>query len=282
MLTGMTNSSDRILSAAEAGIEGGHGVVLVHPVVYGGEIVGALFAGDKHGDDRQISNADIKLLETTAGYFDVLLDNAFLYEDQRRNFLGTLEALTSSIDAKDPYTCGHSERVAALAGALARAHGLGQDEAERVRIGGLVHDIGKIGVAESVLCKSGRLTDDEFEQIKRHPRIGYEILKDIPSLEDVLKGVLWHHERWDGRGYPDGMRGSELPLIARIIGLVDAFDAMSSNRTYRDAMGRERVLKEIKECAGSQFDPELAETFLGMDLAFYDRLLAQHVRRTAA
>ncbi len=278
----MTEQSERILTAADAGLENGHGVVLMQPVVHGGRIVGALIAGDKQGDDRQISNADIKLLETTAGFFDVLLDNAFLYEDQRRNFMGTLEALTSAIDAKDPYTCGHSERVALLAGALSRAHGAGEEEAERIRIGGLVHDIGKIGVSESVLCKSGRLTKEEYEEIKLHPRIGYEILKDIPSLEDVLPGVLWHHERWDGRGYPDQKHGKDLPLIARVIGLVDAFDAMSSNRTYRDAMGREKVLEEIRDNAGTQFDPDLVGTFMEMDLEIYDRLLARHVRRTAA
>ena len=278
----VSETSERIVTAADLGLEGGRGVVLMHPILHDGRAVGVLFAGDKQGDDRQISNADIRLLETTAGFFDVLLENAALYEDQRRNFLGTLEALTSAIDAKDPYTSGHSERVAALACELAKAHGLGEEEAQRIRIGGLVHDIGKIGVAESVLCKAGRLTDEEFEQIKRHPKIGYDILKDIPSLADVLPGVLWHHERWDGRGYPDGRPMGELPLIARIIGLVDAFDAMSSNRTYRAAMDRAKVLGEIERNAGTQFDPSLVKTFLTMDLQFFDDLLADHRRRTAA
>src|SRR5690606_26088192 len=157
--------------------------------------------------------------------------------------------------AKDRYTCGHSERVAMLARRIAQAAGLSGPQAERVHICGLLHDVGKIGVPEAVLCKPGRLNDEEFALITQHPAIGHRILKDIPMLEDVLPGVLHHHERFDGRGYPSGLAGQQIPLIARIIALADTFDAMSSTRSYRPAMPRERVLAEITREAGSQLDP---------------------------
>src|SRR5262249_25179437 len=160
----------------------------------------------KQGDDPQVSSYDIQLLEAAAGFIGAFLDNAALYTEQRAMFMGTLEALTASIDAKDRYTCGHSQRVAHLAQQLPPASGLSADQAERVRIAGLVHDVGKIGVPEAVLGKAGKLTDAEFDAIKMHPEIGHRILKDIPRLDDILPGVLHHHERYDGRGYPHGLK----------------------------------------------------------------------------
>jgi len=252
------------------------GQMLMHPIFCEGQRVGALFAGDKQGDDREVTSIDMKMLDAAVGHMAVQLQNARLYEARQRMFLGTLEALTASIDAKDPYTCGHSERVAHVAVMLARELGQGEAAVERVRIAGLVHDIGKIGVPESVLCKPGKLTDEEFGLIKLHPEIGHHILRDIPLLDDVLPGVLHHHERYDGRGYPGGLAGEAIPLIARIIGLADAFDAMSSNRTYRPAMPRERVLEEIAKGAGKQFDPALAAVFPKLDFTAYDAMVARH------
>src|SRR5690606_19492982 len=156
----------------------------------------------------------------------VFAENAGLYADQHALFMGTLEALTAAIDAKDRYTCGHSERVAHLACELGLASGLSPAAAERIRIAGLLHDVRKIGVPESVLTKPGRLTDEEFGQVRLHPTIGHRILKDIPQLQDVLPGVLHHHERWDGGGYPANLAGEQIPLIARILAVADAFDAM--------------------------------------------------------
>jgi putative nucleotidyltransferase with HDIG domain len=250
--------------------------MLMHPIFCEGQRVGALFAGDKRGDDREVTSIDMKMLDAAVSHMAVMLQNARLYEARQRMFLGTLEALTASIDAKDPYTCGHSERVAHVAVMLARELGQGETAVERVRIAGLVHDIGKIGVPESVLCKPGKLTDEEFAQIKLHPEIGHHILRDIPLLDDVLPGVMHHHERYDGRGYPHGLVGEAIPMIARIIGLADAFDAMSSNRTYRPAMPRERVLEEIARGAGKQFDPALAAMFPRLDFTAYDAMVARH------
>ncbi len=133
----------------------------------------------------------------------------------------------------------------------------------------------KIGVPEAVLCKAGRLTEEEFAAIRQHPQIGFRILRDIPQIRDLLPGVLCHHEAWDGHGYPAGIAGEEIPLLARIVAICDSFDAMSSSRTYRSAMPREKVFEELDRCRGSQFDPSIVSVFLGMDFTEYDRLLAR-------
>lgn len=182
--------------------------------------------------------------------------------------------MTAAIDAKDRYTCGHSARVARLAAQLARRAGADESFAELIHITGLVHDVGKIGVPEAILRKTTRLTPEEFDQVKRHPRIGFDILKDIPALRNTLPGVLHHHERFDGQGYPDGLRGTEIPLLARMLALADTFDAMSSTRSYRPAVSRQQTLEEIARCAGTQFDPDLARLFLELDFGEYERMVA--------
>jgi HD-GYP domain-containing protein (c-di-GMP phosphodiesterase class II) len=253
--------------------------IIVQPILRAGELAGVLVAGDKTGPDPQVSSYETQLVEAAAGYIGAFLANAGLYADQQAMFLGTIGALTASIDAKDPYTCGHSERVAHMASRLALAAGLGEPQAARIHICGLVHDVGKIGVPEAVLCKPGRLTEEEFGLIKLHPEIGHRILKDIPELQDILPGVLHHHERWDGRGYPHSVAGDAIPLIARLLALADTFDAMSSTRSYRAAMPREKVLAEIARCAGSQFDPALCKVFVGLDLSTYDRMVCAHAEK---
>ncbi len=264
-----------ILSDVEGFEPDGGPQVVVQPILRKGTVAGFLLAGDKGGSDPQVSSYDTHLLEATSGYIGPFLENVALYETQQQMFLGTLRALSSAIDAKDPYTCGHSERVAMLSARLAREMGLPEDQVERIHIAGVVHDVGKIGVPEAILCKKGRLTDEEFDAIKQHPGIGYNIIKEIPMLGDVLPGVLYHHERWDGRGYPQGLAGEDIPLMARIIGICDTFDAMSSNRSYRPALKREDVLAEIHRCAGSQFDPSLVEPFMRIDLSEYDEMVAR-------
>ncbi len=253
--------------------------VLAQPLQVEGHTVGVLLAGDKEGGDPTLSSYDIQLVEAAGRYVSTFLSTCTLYSAQKAMFVGTVRALSAAIDAKDSYTRGHSDRVAAMARRLALAAGLDLAEADRIHIGGLVHDVGKIGVPEAVLCKQGRLTEEEFAVIKTHPEVGYTILQRIPSLADVLPGVLHHHERFDGRGYPRGLSGTDIPLIARIIAVADTFDAMSSNRSYRAAMPRERVLAEIANCAGSQFDPDLAKAFVQLDLSEYDRMVEEHERQ---
>jgi GAF domain-containing protein len=249
------------------------GPVLACPVRRESRTLGMLVAGGLPA----ATNVELKLAEAAADHLAIHLENASLYRDLDAMFLGTLEALTAAIDAKDAYTRGHSQRVAFLARELASAIGLPEAKVKQVRIAGLVHDIGKIGVPESTLRKSGRLDDAEFAQVKRHPEIGWRILKDIPQMRGMLDGVLSHHERWDGRGYPHGLSGESIPLFGRIIALADTFDAMSSNRTYRLGRDRATVLEEIRRHAGTQFDPRLVEAFLSLDLAGFDRLLADHL-----
>ena len=250
--------------------------VLVHPVGRDGTVIGVLIAGEKRGPDPVASSVDMKLLGATATNMAIFLENAALYDDLSTMFLGTLEALTASIDAKDTYTSGHSLRVAHLTRLLAREIGLDEHTVGRMHIAGLVHDIGKIGVPEAVLTKPGKLTEEEFAWIRRHPEIGHRILKDIPQFRDILPGVLYHHERFDGQGYPQGISGDDIPLVARLISLADAFDAMSSTRTYRKTLSRPEVIQEILDCAGTQFDPELAPVFVKLDFSEFDRLFAEH------
>ncbi len=250
--------------------------ILVHPLTRDGEELGFLIAGGKCGDDPQVSSHETKLMESISGMLGAALENAALYHRQHLTFMGTIKALSGAIDAKDQYTRGHSERVAKLSEMLALKIGYTPEAAERIRISGLVHDLGKIGVPESVLCKPSRLTDEEFGQIKLHPTIGYEIIKDIPDLNDLLPGVLHHHERWDGNGYPAGLAGKDIPEMARIMALADTFDAMSSNRAYRSGLPREKVFAEFRKCAGSQFDPDLVEPFLSLDFSVFDEMVAHH------
>jgi HD-GYP domain-containing protein (c-di-GMP phosphodiesterase class II) len=177
-----------------------------------------------------------------------------------------LRAMVNSVDAKDRYTCGHSERVAHISRALAQAAQLPPVDCDRVYLAGLLHDVGKIGVPDAILCKPGKLTTDEFDALKKHPEIGVRILSPVKQIRDLLPGVLYHHERMDGRGYPEGLAGEGIPRLGRMICLADCFDAMTTNRTYRSAMPLTLAIAEIRRCSGTQFDPALSELFLELDL----------------
>jgi HD-GYP domain-containing protein (c-di-GMP phosphodiesterase class II) len=238
------------------------------------QIVGSLFALQKKTGD--FNSVDSKLLTSIANESAIYLENAVLYGDVHELMMGLLHSLVSAVDAKDAYTCGHSERVALLSRDLAGRVGLPDTQVERVYMSGLLHDVGKIGVPEAVLQKTGKLTPEEFEEIKKHPAIGAKILADVRQLEDVIPGVLYHHERYDGRGYPAGLAGRDIPLMGRLICLADCFDAMTSSRTYRKAMPVEVALTEIRRCSGTQFDPELADAFLQSDPQQIALLLKDH------
>ena len=190
------------------------------------------------------------------------------HEKQRSAMMNnTIETIAGAIDARDEYTGGHSERVGMYAGMLAREmaadYGLTEEDVLRIRYIGLVHDIGKIGVADSVLNKAGRLDDEEFSLMKRHTEIGYELMSSMgEDIEGLPEGIRHHHERFDGKGYPDGLAGDDIALSARILCLADSYDAMTSNRVYRKRLTNEEVRSEILKCSGTQFDPELAEIFV--------------------
>jgi HD-GYP domain-containing protein (c-di-GMP phosphodiesterase class II) len=270
----------RLLEPSAEGITGLiDSEVVVQQVTHDGEVVGVLLAGNKAGDcpmQSDVTSGEMMFLEAATNLLGVFHENLARFDEQKQLFMGTLQALTASIDAKDQYTRGHSERVAYLGAKLAKVMGMDSNEIERVHTTGLVHDVGKIGVPEAVLSKAGKLTDEEFDLIKLHPVTGYNILKGIPTIDPILPGVLYHHERWDGRGYPEGLKGEDIPQIGRLLALADTFDAMSSTRSYRPSMPRTAVLEEIRRCAGTQFDPSLAPLFVDLDFSGYDRLVAKH------
>jgi putative nucleotidyltransferase with HDIG domain len=173
-----------------------------------------------------------------------------------------LSTLSRAIEERDPYTRGHSARVTAIAEAIARRLGWDEQRLELLRVGGPLHDVGKLGVSEEVLAKPGRLDEEELAQIREHPKLGARILMRVAALRGALPYVLYHHERWDGRGYPTGRAGDEIPLEARVLAVADAFDAMTSDRPYGPALEREEALAEVARCAGTQFDPEIVRIFL--------------------
>ncbi len=176
----------------------------------------------------------------------------------------TIMALSNAVEAKDLYTKGHSQRVANYSKEIARRMGYSEEQLDDIYYIGLLHDIGKLGVGDAVINKTGRLTDEEFAEIKRHPEIGYDILKIITEIPDISIGARYHHERVNGGGYPEGLRGDEIPEIAKIIAVADAYDAMTSNRSYREVMPQQKVRGEIERNAGTQFAPEVARIMLQM------------------
>ncbi|NLW83886.1 MAG: HD domain-containing protein [Phycisphaerae bacterium] len=215
-------------------------------------------------------STDIKLFNSVANQCMVFIENNRLFDDLKELFAGSLKALTSSIDAKDQYTRGHSERVAFIsrwiAERMAPTQPISEKDIHHIYLAGLLHDIGKIGVSESVLRKRGKLTDEERAVICAHPRIGAAILSEIRQMDAIVPGVLCHHERLDGKGYPQGLTDAQIPLIGKILSLADAFDAMTSKRVYRDAMSIRRALAEIDKGVGTQFDPVVARAFLDSDI----------------
>lgn len=183
-------------------------------------------------------------------------------EKETALFKQTTEALANAIDAKDKYTRGHSARVAAYSRAVARKAGYSQKECDQVYFAGLLHDIGKIGISSDILNKKGKLTEEEFKEIRTHPQKGGQILSGIKHAPYLCVGARYHHERYDGTGYPDGLSGKDIPEIARIIAVADAYDAMTSKRSYRDALEPQTVYNEFSKYAGTQFDPDFAKIMM--------------------
>ena len=177
-------------------------------------------------------------------------------------YMESIETLRYTVEAKDPYTKGHSDRVAQYSVLIGKKMGLSEEDQKTLLIGGLFHDIGKIGVPDTILRKPDRLTDEEYSEIKNHPSIGAHILAPATIFQDIIPIVKHHHEKYDGKGYPSQLKGEDIPLFARIAAIADTFDAMTSKRTYRDELSLETVIAEIERCKGTQFDPKIADVFL--------------------
>jgi len=236
----------------------------------GVSVIGLMVAVNRI-DKADFDSTDAKLFTSVASGCAVFIENGRLFNDLKELFVGSLRALTSSIDAKDQYTRGHSERVALisrwLAERLAEREPLEEEQIHRIYLAGLLHDIGKIGIDEAVLRKNGKLTPEERACVCRHPSIGASILRGIKQMRDIVPGVQSHHERVDGKGYPDGLKGDEISLTGKIVQLADSFDAMTSRRTYRDAMSVEHAVEEIRKGLGTQFDEKIGRLFLESDIA---------------
>ncbi len=213
-------------------------------------------------DAGEFTAGDLLLLENVLTLVGQLLGNCELHERVGRMSMEATRALVAAIDKKDHYTRGHSERVGLLSRMTGLQMGLPPDVLHVLEWSGLLHDVGKIGIPEEVLNKPGRLTDEEFAVIRRHPEMGYDILRPISSFTSVLDGVLYHHENPDGTGYPRGLRGDEIPLVARIIHVVDVFDALTSRRSYRDSFATDRAIQILRQESGTKLDAGAAAAFL--------------------
>ncbi len=221
-------------------------------------------------DKPDFDSTDAKLFNSVANGCAIFIDNGRLFKDLEELFIGSLKALTSSIDAKDPYTRGHSERVAFISRWIAERmdgeESLKGEEIHKIYLAGLLHDIGKMGVNDAVLRKKGKLTEQEMNDMRKHPSIGAGILSGIKQMRDIVSGVLCHHERIDGKGYPNGLVGEQIPLVGKIVGLADSFDAMTSKRTYRGAMTVGEARAEIERGLGTQFDEKVGRVFISSDI----------------
>ncbi len=247
--------SDRAISA------------LVVPLAVGEKTLGVLGVINKTADGGRpkavaFTPADESLLTTLAGQVAIAIENARLYEDVRDLSIATIRSLATAIDARDPYTKGHSDQVAGLSVLLAREMGWNSADLEMLEFAALLHDVGKIGVPDAILRKTEPLTPDEWNHIRLHPYHSAQMVKPVEPLQRIIPWVYHHQEKWDGTGYPDGLKGENIPLAARIIAVADAFNAMTTDRPYRKARSREEAVEEVRRCAGTQFDPQVVEVFV--------------------
>lgn len=230
------------------------------PLIVKGEVSGLLIIGARR--PSAFTPENLLTLEKMASQIGIALENARLISDLEDLFIATVKTLSAAIDAKSPWTAGHSERVTRYALSIGKEIGLSEREIKDLELAGLLHDIGKIGTFDIILDKPGRLDSEEYEIVKKHPARGVELLEPIKQLRHITPWIRHHHEQYDGTGYPDSLKGEEIPLMARIIAVADTFDSMTAERPYRETPGRERAIEELKRCSGSQFDPKVAEVFL--------------------
>ncbi len=234
--------------------------MLCVPVKSRDTVVGVLQAINKK--DGRFNEDDLDTLASLANQVAVAIENARLYEELRETFYGTTLALAETLEKRDPYTGGHVRRVRNYSLAIGRRLGMSVKELERLKLSAILHDIGKIGVRDSILLKEGKLDPEELAAMNQHSLFGAEILQHVRYLQDVIPGVKGHHEKYDGSGYPDGLTGREIPLTARIIAVADTFDAMTTDRPYRKALSFPTAFAELRRGCGTQFDGEVVETFI--------------------
>jgi len=233
------------------------------PLIVKDEVIGTITVVNKN-DGSTYTNEELGLLTTIAAQASIAIKNAMLYEDQQKTYLNTIHALVSAIEASDSYTRGHSERVTRYSLAIAKKLGLSAERLKIMERAAILHDIGKIGINVALLHKVGRLTPEDVFDLQQHPIIGIKILEPIEFLNDVRICIAQHHERFDGKGYPNGVTGEELLLESRILAIADSFDAMTSDRPYRKALSLDIAVKELVDNAGTQFDPAIVPHFVDL------------------
>lgn len=209
-------------------------------------------------EPEELSN----IVEVGINKFNLTSSKSAILKDLKELFYKTIKSIASALDSKDPYTHGHSLRVTLYSLILAKEMGFDDKLLEEIETAGLLHDIGKIAIPQNILCKPGKLTDEEFAVMRLHPGNSEKLILSIKKLAGISSWLKAHHERWDGKGYPDGLKGEEIPLSSRIVAIADTYDAMTSTRSYRTALSHETAIGEIQRCAGSQFDPNLAAKFI--------------------
>jgi putative nucleotidyltransferase with HDIG domain len=212
--------------------------------------------------EGDITSRDLSLLTILAKQAALAIENVKLYESMKKDQISIIRALASTVDAKDHYTLGHSQKVSEYSAIIAEDMGLSERDIETIKYAALLHDIGKIALPDDIIKKPSRLTDQEFEIVQKHPNIGAKIIKEIEALAPMVPIVLHHHERCDGKGYPDGIKGDDIPLGARIVHVADAYDTMVSARAYRDMLPPELAISELRKNAGTQFDPKVVDVFI--------------------
>jgi putative nucleotidyltransferase with HDIG domain len=238
---------------------------LILPLNLKAKVEGIIILGEARIWEREpFSPEKISLCQTLVNQATIAIANAKSHANLQEMFMSTITAMGSAIDAKSPWTRGHSERMTDIAVKIGKTLGLDQTSLNHLRLGCLLHDIGKIGTYEAILNKPGRLTDEEMTIMKQHPSRGEEILKPIRQFRDILAIVRHHHERFDGQGYPDGLVGEHIPLLARIAAIADTYDAMTADRPYRKGCTQKEAINEIKRHAGTQFDPNIAKIFVNL------------------
>lgn len=230
------------------------------PLECKGKLLGVLQALNKQKSN--FSESDQRLLNTLGHQVAIAVDNSLLYQNLKNQFYETVSAMATAIEAKDRYTGGHTKRVAMFSELIAKHMGLSKEGIEEVRLSAILHDIGKIGIDDKVLKKDAPLDKVEWEHMKQHPDMGYRILAHVKSMKTITDGMRFHHERPDGNGYPLGLKGEEIPFIARIISVADTFDAMTSNRPYRKGMEYDVAFEEISRYRGTQFDEKVVDGFI--------------------
>jgi putative nucleotidyltransferase with HDIG domain len=245
--------------------------VLEVPMLYRGELIGVLTADETGESRRKFTEEDERLLSLFASQAASAINNAKLFDSLQilnaeltQAYDATIAGWSRAMDLRDKETEGHTVRVSELASRLARAMDIDEAEIVHMRRGGLLHDIGKLGIPDSILFKDGKLTEEEWVVMRRHPTYAYEMLSQIDYLKPALTIPYCHHERWDGTGYPRGLKGEDIPLVARIFAFADVWDALRSDRPYRAGWSAEKVIEHIKSQAGTHFDPAIAEIFIDL------------------